>query len=294
MLRFHPIGIGQRVVQTSLGNLVCYVAVGEPWQPAPPDARSLLFLHNFGGGASAYEWSKVYPAFLDDYRVWVPDLLGWGKSDHPQRDYRVEDYLTTLTELIETLEMAPVTIAASSLTGAIAVRLAVQRPDLVRALFLICPSGFADFGQDAGRRLPLQLINAPWLGDVIYQLGATTELSVRNFLQRFLFAQPDRVSTEMVQAHLASACQPNAQESALAFLRGDLYFDLARYLPQLTTPTTIVWGAQAQFTSVELGRRLAALNPKAIQHFWVLEETGVLPQLELPAHTINLLKRSIS
>jgi pimeloyl-ACP methyl ester carboxylesterase len=291
MLQFHPPGIGQRVVETSLGLMTYYIPVGAPWLLPPPDAPILLFLHNFGGGASAYEWSKVYPAFLDSYQVLVPDLLGWGQSDHPARDYQVEDYLTTLTEFIQrTCDRPPIAIA-SSLTGAILIRLAIRHPDLLQGLFLICPSGFADFGQDAGRRLPLQVINAPFLNQLIYSLGATSDIAVRNFLERFLFAQPDRVSNEMVQAHLESARQPNAQYAALAFLQGNLYFDLANYIQQLNLPTIILWGEDAQFTSVELGQRLATLNPRNIRAFLRLTEVGVLPHLEQPEVVIGLLQR---
>jgi pimeloyl-ACP methyl ester carboxylesterase len=268
-----------------------YTPVGAPWSLPPPDAPILLFLHNFGGGASAYEWSKVYPAFLDTHRVLVPDLLGWGQSDHPVRDYRIEDYLTTLTEFIQrTCDRPPIGIA-SSLTGAIVIRLAIQHPELLQGLFLVCPSGFADFGQDAGRRLPLQVINAPFLDQLIYTLGATNDLAVRNFLERFLFARYDRVSNEMVQAYLTSACQPNAQYSALAFLQGNLYFDLANYIRQLTLPTIILWGEEAQFTSVDLGQRLATLNSQSIKAFLRLTQVGVLPHLEQPEVVIGLLQR---
>ncbi len=290
MLQFHPPGIGQRVINTSLGRLVYYTSVGEPWSLPSSHAQPLLFLHNFGGGASAYEWSKVYPAFLDDYQVMAPDLIGWGESDHPVRDYRIEDYLTTLTELIEQTCSQPAIVVASSLTGAIIIRLAIQRPELFKALFLVCPSGFADFGQDAGRRLPLQLIGTPLLDQFICNLGAMNELAVRNFLERFLFSDPDRVSPEMVQAYLESASKPNAQYAALAFLRGDLYFDLSSYIGQLTVPTAIIWGEEAQFTSADLGQRLASSNPKTVKLFVRLAEAGVLPHLEHPAMVIGLLQ----
>lgn len=289
MLQFHPLGMGQQVVDTSLGTMVFYTPVGAPWHILPSTAQPLLFLHNFGGGASAYEWTKVYPAFLDTYKVIVPDLLGWGQSEHPVRDYRVDDYLMTLAEFVEKTCTQPVIAVASSLTGAITIRLAIQRPDLFKAIFLTCPSGFADFGQDAGRRLPLQFVGTPLLDQFIYSLGAMNEVSVRNFLERFLFAHADRVSAEMVQAYLESATQPNAQYAALAFLRGDLYFDLANYLPQLTIPTAIAWGEEAQFTTAALGERLAKLNPQAIELFVQIAESGVLPQLEQPALLIGIL-----
>ncbi|MBW4538027.1 MAG: alpha/beta hydrolase [Myxacorys chilensis ATA2-1-KO14] len=288
MLQFQPPGFGQKTIQTSLGAIAYYTPIDSPWT-SDSASSPIVFLHSFGGGASAYEWSKVYPTFANTHRVIAPDLIGWGSSDHPARNYRVDDYLTTIAEVIQQVSEEPVTLVASSLTGAIAVRLAVERPQLVQSLFLSCPSGFADFGQDAGRRIPLQVIGLPLLDRAIYAIGATTELAVRNFLEQFLFAKRNRITDEMVSAYLESARQPNAEYSALAFLRGDLYFDLSMYLSQLTIPTAIVWGEQAQFTSIDLGRRLAALNPQAIQSFQSIPNAGVLSHLEQPGVIAGLL-----
>jgi pimeloyl-ACP methyl ester carboxylesterase len=294
MFQFQPPGFGQNVVDTFLGAMVYYTAVAPPWTLDTPEKEKLpplIFLHNFGGGASAYEWSKVYPAFASTYRVIAPDLIGWGQSAHPIRDYQVSDYLTTLGEFITQISDSPVTVVASSLTGALTLRLAIERPELFKALFLVCPSGFADFGQDAGRRLPLNVIRIPLLNNLIYTLGATNEAAVSNFLVQFLFAHSERVSQEMVEAYLASAQQPNAAYAALAFLRGDLYFDLSLYIPQLTVPAVIFWGEEAQFTRQDLGQRLAALNPKVIRGFEVIPQTGVLPHLEQPEVMIGLLQK---
>lgn len=291
MLQFHPPGFGQKVVNTSLGSMVYYTSIGSPWITiAKEELPTLVFLHNFGGGASAYEWSKVYPAFAPNYRIIAPDLIGWGQSAHPILDYQVNDYLTTLGEFISQVADAPVAVVASSLTGGLIVRLAIERPELFKALFLVCPSGFDDFGQNAGRRLPLNLIRTPFLSSLIYELGATNDIAVRNFLVQFLFAKSQRVSAEMVEAYLASAQQPNAEYAALAFLRGDLYFDLPLYIDQLTVPTVIFWGEKAQFTRLDLGKRLAGLNPQAVRGFEVIADTGILPHLEQPAMVIGLLE----
>ncbi|ARV58471.1 alpha/beta hydrolase [Nostocales cyanobacterium HT-58-2] len=292
MLQFQPPGFGQKVIHTSLGMMAYYTQTTAPWLIAQTeDFSTIVFLHNFGGGASAYEWSKVYPAFATTHQVLAPDLIGWGESAHPVRDYQISDYLTTIAEFIRHTCRPPVTVVASSLTAALTIRLAIAHPFLFQALFLVCPSGFDDFGQGVGRRLPLQLINTPLLDDLIYTLGAENELAVRNFLQRFLFAKPNRVSEEMVQAYLASAQQPNAKFAALAFLQGELYFDLSLYIQQLTIPTVIFWGEEAQFTGIRLGQRLAKLNPSAIRDFQVIPDAGVLPHLEIPEVFIGLLQQ---
>ncbi|OKH54129.1 alpha/beta hydrolase [Calothrix sp. HK-06] len=293
MIQFQPPGFGQKVIPTSLGSIVYYTQTSAPWLIDEHQRPTLLFLHNFGGGASAYEWSKVYPAFAATHRILVPDLIGWGDSAHPVRNYTINDYLTTIREFINQTCDSPVTVIASSLTAALAIRLAITQPSLFKQLFLICPSGFNDFGEGAGRRLPLGLISLPLLEDLIYTLGAENELAVRNFLQSFLFVSPQLVTQEMVQAYLYSAQQPNAKFSALAFLRGDLYFDLSLYIQQLIIPTTIFWGEQAQFTSLRLGQRLFLLNTTAIQNFYTIPNTGILLHLEAPAVLIGILRRHL-
>ncbi|HEY9844928.1 MAG TPA: alpha/beta fold hydrolase, partial [Candidatus Caenarcaniphilales bacterium] len=102
---FLPLGFCQRSVSTSMGQMVYYTAEDSTWlmqaeaekptQPSSSASDTLVFLHGFGGGSSAYEWSKVYPAFAAEYRILAPDLIGWGRSYHPVRNYQIEDYLTT-------------------------------------------------------------------------------------------------------------------------------------------------------------------------------------------------------
>jgi pimeloyl-ACP methyl ester carboxylesterase len=272
--------------------MVYYTQTAAPWcDVETEDLPPLIFLHCFGGGSSAYEWSKVYPAFAASHRILAPDLIGWGDSTHPVRDYQINDYLTTITEFIRHTCCPPVKVVASSLTAALMIRLAIAQPFLFQELYLVCPSGFDDFGQGAGRRLPLQVINTPLLDSLIYTLGAENEIAVNNFLRSFLFAKPERVSPEIVEAYLFSAQQPNAKFAALAFLRGELYFDLSLYIQQLNIPTVIFWGKEAQFTTVKLGQQLAKLNSRAIRDFHVIPNTGVLPHLEQPEVVIGLLQQ---
>ncbi|MBD2663470.1 alpha/beta hydrolase fold protein [Richelia sinica FACHB-800] len=292
MLQFQPPGFGQKAINTSLGRMAYYTQVAAPWEiDHLHQLPALLFLHNFGGGASAFEWSKVYPAFGFDYRILAPDLIGWGESEHPVRDYQIQDYLTTITEFITQTCEQPVTVVASSFTAGLIIRLAIMKPELFDRLFLVCPAGFDDFGQGVGRRLPLAIINTPLLDNLIYGLGAENEVAVRNFLENFLFAHPERLTSEIVAAYLTSAQQPNAKFAALAFLRGDLYFDLSLYIQQLKIPTVMFWGEDAQFTKITLGRRLQQLNYRVITHFHAIAQSGIIPHLELPEIFTGLLQK---
>jgi pimeloyl-ACP methyl ester carboxylesterase len=251
----------------------------------------LVFLHGFGGGSSAYEWSKVYPAFATEYRILAPDLIGWGRSEHPERNYQINDYISTIIEFLEKTCTEPTPVVASSLTAAFTIRAAIARPDLFKSLILTTPAGLSDFGEDYTRSFFAQLIKTPVLDRILYSTGVATSGGIRSFLENRQFAQSSRVYQEIVDAYLESAQQPNAEYAALSFVRGDLCFDLSLYVPQLTTPTAIIWGQKSEFTGPEIGKRLADLNPQAIRVFQPLEDVGLTPQLELPAVTIGLIRR---
>ena len=281
-----PCHFSLQYIQTSLGRMA-YFSNDHRSADIGKERPTLLFLHGFGGGASSYEWSKVYPAFASTYRAVAPDLLGWGQSQHPQRSYAVDDYLLTLREFMQGIGVQPITAIASTLSAAFIVRLAIQHPDWFESLFLVCPSGFQDFGVPAGRRIPLPIINTPGLDRAIYALGATNDIAVTLFLERFVFADRDRISPDTISAYLASAQQPNAEYAALSFLRGDLNFDLAEYMPKLEVPTAIAWGQKSQFISPELGQKLAAQNPTSIRQFDIIPDAGIFPHLELPAAVIS-------
>ncbi|RUR84186.1 alpha/beta fold hydrolase [Chlorogloeopsis fritschii PCC 9212] len=291
---FVPPGFSQNSVMTKLGRMVYYTADEKPWVdldvPKSSD-RKLVFLHAFGGGSSAYEWSKVYPAFAPDYQVLAPDLIGWGHSDHPAHSYQIEDYITTIIEFIENTYSIPTVAIASGLTAAFTIRAAIARPDLFKSLILVTPAALEEFGEDYKNSFSAQIIKIPMLDRLLYMTGVSTSFGIRSFLEQRQFARPERIYPEIVEAYLQSAQQFNAEYAALAFVRGDLSFDLSTYIPQLTVPTAIIWGQKSKYTGPDVGRRFAEMNPKAIRIFLHLDDVGFTPQLELPAVTIGLIRK---
>ncbi|MGD1914146.1 MAG: alpha/beta fold hydrolase [Rivularia sp. (in: cyanobacteria)] len=293
---FQPLGFERCSVNTSLGNIIYYTNTGSPWQDkiaASTDKETLVFLHGFGGGSSAYEWSKVYPAFATEYRIVAPDLIGWGESFHPARNYQVEDYLTMIREFLQQTCDGAVSVIASSLTAAFTIRVAITHPELFKSLILTTPAGLSDFGENYSRSFFAQLVSTPVLDKLIYTTGVATSGGIRSFLEQRQFANSNRVYEEIVEAYLESAKKPNAEYAALSFVRGDLCFDLSQYIQQLTIPTAIIWGQKSQFTGPEIGQRLAQMNTQAIKFFQQIENVGLTPQLELPGVTIGLIRKFI-
>ena len=288
---FIPPGFSQKSTQTNLGHIAYYTNDRPPWNNLDSDRQTLVFLHGLGGGSSAYEWSKVYPAFATEYRILAPDLLGWGRSAHPEHDYVVEDYIISIQKFLEHTCTEPVTVIASALTAAFTIRAAIARPDLFKSLILTTAAGLNEFGKDYQENFFTKLAATPIVDRLLYNTGVATSFGIRSFLEQRQFARKDRVYPELVEAYLQSAQQPNAEYAALSFVRGDLCFDLTQHITQLTIPTALIWGQASEYTGAKVGYKLREMNPQAIRIVYQLDDVGFTPQLELPAITIGLINQ---
>lgn len=296
---FIPTGFSQKYVQTSLGKIVYYTNDRSPWndtqnEPQLDFKETLVFLHGLGGGSSAYEWSKVYPAFAAEYRILAPDMLGWGRSDHPERNYQISDYTTTIQEFLTETCNQPVTVIASALTAAFTIKVAIAKPELFKSLILTTAAGLNEFGTDYQDNFFTKLAGTPIIDRLLYNTGVATSFGIQNFLEQRQFARKERIYPELVEAYLQSAKQPNGEYAALSFVRGDLCFDLSESITQLTVPTALIWGQESEYTGPKVGQLLQEMNPQAIRILYQLDDVGFTPQLELPAVTIGLIRKFLA
>ncbi len=284
---FQPPGFRRLSTFTSRGRINYY-------QSEPGEAQeTLVFLHGFGGGSSSFEWSKVYPAFSADFRVLAPDLPGWGFSEHRVQDYTPEDYRAAIREFLEKTCEGKTTVVGSSVVGGLLIWLAVESPELFKGIIAMNPSGLSDFGKPYDGSFFSFVNNVPLVNQFLYERVIANRLLIRNFLETRLFVRKNRVTEEMVEAYYASAQEPEGQYAAYSFLKGDLSFDLAEWLPKLQVPAAILWGAMSEYEPPQTGERLAALSP-LVKLFLSIEDTGLTPQLELPAPTIAAIRRALA
>jgi pimeloyl-ACP methyl ester carboxylesterase len=91
---------------------------------------TLLFVH--GVPTWSFLWRDVAPAFEDDYRVVVPDMLGYGNSaSHEGFDRSIRVQEAMLEALLDDLGEDSVTVVAHDIGGGAALRLAAHSPDRV-------------------------------------------------------------------------------------------------------------------------------------------------------------------
>jgi haloalkane dehalogenase len=279
-------GFVRQLAATPAGAMAYYEAgAGQP----------LVFLHGIGDGASAWIWSKVAPAFSGQYRVIAPDWVGWGVSEHPQRWLLKEDYVAELDALLQLIG-EPALVVAQSQAAGFAAELAYIKPELFQQMVLITPSGGQDFGKDAlrpaQRALLSRLARNPATGPRLYRGLFHRRSVIRSWLRSQGFYDPAAVSAEIVEGFVYSARQPNAAYAVLPFLAGDLRFDFAADLRDLTVPATILWGSEEREVGRDVAERLAAVNPN-VPLRWIAQARAT-PELERPAQTIAAIQQALS
>jgi pimeloyl-ACP methyl ester carboxylesterase len=114
------------------------------------DAR-LLFVH--GWQADHTVWNDVISALRPGTRNVAVDLRGSGVSNAARGPYNLERFAADLRELVDALGIAPVVVVGHSMGATVALRLAVDAPELVSGLILIAPvpaggAGFSPKGAD--------------------------------------------------------------------------------------------------------------------------------------------------
>ena len=83
-----------------LGSKMHYIDEGE--------GDPILFLH--GNPTSSYLWRNIIPHVTSLGRAIAPDLIGMGKSDKPDIEYRFFDHVKYIDDFIEALGLKNITL----------------------------------------------------------------------------------------------------------------------------------------------------------------------------------------
>jgi len=124
------------------GVTTTYLDTGEPERAVGPP---LLLLHGSGPGVTATaNWRSVIPALSASRRVIAPDQLGFGgTATGEQRTYGRRAWTEHALALLDELNEPRVDVIGNSMGGAIALSMAVARPDAVRRIVLMGSMGVA-------------------------------------------------------------------------------------------------------------------------------------------------------
>ena len=107
-----------------------YVDVG------PRQANPIILLH--GEPTWGYLYRKFIPELSKSYRVVVPDMMGFGKSETPQdKEYTLKTHVENLSRLIDNLKLTNITFVGQDWGGPITAAYSIRNLNKVKSFVLI-------------------------------------------------------------------------------------------------------------------------------------------------------------
>src|SRR5579884_2827559 len=207
----------------------------------PESAPALVLLHAPGVGASSYEMRNIMGPLATAFRVYAPDLPGFGLSDRLHIDYSAALYTLLVEDFLRDVVRQPATLVASGLSCNYAVAVARRSPALCERLVLLSPTTL--FGSHPRQSLPPAFAQTPTLARLLYPL-ASTRLALRYAVRRRHAAAHSAVAAEEIDYLYAASHQFGAERAPMALLAGKLDVDVSDEFANLKQPTLLLWGTE--------------------------------------------------
>ncbi|MDO9378337.1 MAG: 3-oxoadipate enol-lactonase [Nocardioidaceae bacterium] len=241
-----------------------HLSTGEPDRPAVLLGSSV--------GATADMWRPQLRDLADEYQLVAFDHRGHGGSPVPPAPYGVDEMARDVLALADRLGIDRFHYVGLSLGGAVGQELALQAPDRLRSLSLVCTaatfgSAFADRAarvRDEGMGWLVESTRGRWFTPGI---AGDEAAHADDVLAAFAATSP---------AGYAAACDALAR------------FDTRGWLEQVRTPTMVVSGAEDPATPPSAGEVLAAGIDGATFH--VVEHASHLASVEQPEVVTDLIR----
>jgi pimeloyl-ACP methyl ester carboxylesterase len=197
--------------------------------PGRENAEPALFVHGLEG--SSRNWTDLMNLLRPDLTCEAVDLPGFGDSPpRPDRRYSIAALAQTVVTLVEQSGRAPVHLVGNSLGGAVCVKIAATRPELVRTLTLISPAL-----PDLRPRLDLvrfPVIGLPRVGPRLIRQYAATQPADRRVAAVIAtcFSNPGLYPEARFAAEVAELGRRDSLEYAAAALVGSARTLTAEFL----------------------------------------------------------------
>jgi pimeloyl-ACP methyl ester carboxylesterase len=292
------------MVSLAAGERV-YVAETPPSVPDEKNEKKakelVLCVHGMAGAAT--NWTDFMGELATDFDCAAVDLPGSGFSPPPaaRSGYSITALARTVIRLIETLDRGPVHLVGNSMGGAVSIRVAAARPDLLRTLTLVSPvlpdllvrrelwgfplAGLPLIGERMMRRtelVPPENRVADVLATCYYDPGAM---------------HPERFKIDVAEVNRRDELGYNATTLSRAVrtivaenLRPRRY-SLWGAAGRITVPTLVTFGSHDKLVNPRLAARARRTFRDAT--VMVLPRTGHVAQMEHPRLVAELFREMV-
>lgn len=239
------------------GIKICYLDQGE--------GTPILFIHGFP--LSSELWKPQIATLEKNYRVIMPDLRGFGKSEVPAGPYHMETFAKDVIHLIEALGLKQVVLVGLSMGGYISFAFMRQYAAYVKALVLCDTRATADTDEARANRennaLDVEREGASIIAD------------------RMIPGLLSPSASPEVRSHVRDMIEQSKPAGIAAALRGmALRSDSSDLLSHIQIPTLIVVGKEDSLSTPDEMRGIHTAI--AGSQFVEIPNAGHLPNLENP------------
>ena len=238
-------------------------------------ALPIILVHGFD--SSCLEYRRLGPKLaalgIDTYAV---DILGWGYSQlQDVNTFSAQAKVDALAGFWEAVgNEKPVCVAGASLGGAAAIEYAAANPDVVQACVFIDAQGFVD-GIGPMASLPKALAQGG--------VQILKSVPLRNSANQMSYFDKEKYATEDALKIGRFHCLQEGWSDALVSFMQSGGFSPSKKVPEIESPSLILWGRQDNILELEFAQKFVDTMPSA-ELRWI-EECGHVPHLEQPEQT---------
>jgi pimeloyl-ACP methyl ester carboxylesterase len=210
-----------------------------------------LCLHGFP--ESWYSWRYQMPLLAGlGYRVWAPDLRGYGESDRPAKveDYDLEHLMADVAGLIDASGAKSTMLVAHDWGGVLAWYVAMRQIRPLERLVVMNLPHPACMERELRRWRQIRrswyalFFRLPWLPEMLLRAG-----NYRAIGEAFRGSAIDksRFPPEVIDVYRANASRPGALTAMLNYYRALFRFGHKQRqygYPVIETPTLMLWGEE--------------------------------------------------
>ncbi len=233
----------------------------------------LLLLHGFGASAK-FQWYKQLPAFAADYRVIMPNLIGFGNTNSiSTARFDLQDQVELIAQLIKKLQLNKVSIVGISYGGLVAAEYARQNRDTIKSLILVdAPVKY--FSQTH----ILHICSCYQVDSIIEFFAPKDHFMLRKQLKAAHYRLPP-IPDFVLKIFHRELCLPHLTEWAA--LMKSLYSNIKYYGEKeysFSFPTLLIWGEHDELVPVNIAEQLIKHIPQSVLK--VISKTRHMPNLE--------------
>ncbi|THD68890.1 alpha/beta hydrolase [Robertkochia marina] len=234
-----------------------YIEVGE--------GTPLIVLHGLMGGLSNFTGVTEYFS-KRGYKVLIPELPIYSMS---LIKTTVKSFAKFLESFIEYKKFDQVILLGNSLGGHIGLLHTKLFPEKVKALVITGSSGLYESAMGDGY---------PKRGDYEFIKKKSEDV----------FYDPKIATKEIVDEVYATVNDRSKLVKTLAIAKSAIRHNMAKDLPQMVTPTCIIWGRNDSVTPPNVAEEFHKLLPDS-NLFWI-DKCGHAPMMEHPDEFNRILK----